>query len=185
MSMIRGLLLLGMLLPGASGIAAQEVCKRNLEPQGGFSLCVPDGWTVSEREGEKYKLFFAPAAERFTANINMKDVVSARALGEYATASIDHILKNYTQIGITSVKALTRDSFTATTGLVGIKATFRNEYKGLLIRTIQYLFSGHAEQKLILTCTLLETDQATLDPVCDRAAKTLQLEEKTNPPKEE
>ena len=51
MSMIRSLLLLGMLLPGASGIAAQEVCKRNIEPRGGFSLCVPDGWTVSEKEG--------------------------------------------------------------------------------------------------------------------------------------
>jgi len=184
MSMIRSLLLLGMLLPGASGIAAQEVCKRNLEPQGGFSLCVPDGWTVSEKEGEKYKLFFAPAAERFTANINMKDGVSAMALGDYATAGVDHILKNYTQFGATSVKALTRDSFTAKTGLAGIKATFRVEYKGLLIRTIQYYFSGNAEQKLILTCTLLEADQATLDPVCDRAAKTFQLEAKT-PPKEE
>lgn len=185
MSTIRNLLLLGMLLPGASGVAAQEVCKRNIEPQGGFSFCVPDGWTASEKEGGKYKSLFAPAAEKFTANINMKDDVSAMALGEYATISVDYILKNYAQFGATSVKALTRDSFTTKTGLAGIKATFHAEYKGLLIGTIQYYFSGNPGQKLILTCTVLEADQATLDPVCDRAAKTLQLEEKTSPPKEE
>jgi hypothetical protein len=182
--MIRTLLLLSMLLTGASGAAAQETCARNVEPQGGFSLCVPDGWTVSEREGEKYKLLFAPPGERFTANINMKDSVSAMALDEYVATSVDYILKNYTQFGATTVKALTRDSFPTKTGVTGIKATFRTEYKGFLIRTIQYYFSGKATEKLTLTCTLLETDQVTFDPICDRAAKTFQLEEKTIPPKE-
>jgi len=181
MSIIKSLLLLGVLLTGASGAVAQEVCNRNLEPLGGFSLCVPGGWTASAKEGEKYKLLFAPPAERFTTNINMKDAVSALALGEYATASVDYILKNFPQM---SVKALTKDSFTTQTGLAGFRATFHAEHKGLLIRSIQYYFSGNAEQKLILTCTGLEADQVTLDPVCDRAAKTFQLEAKT-PPKEE
>jgi hypothetical protein len=34
---------------------AQENCKRNLEPQGGFSLCIPEGWSVQATEGEKFK----------------------------------------------------------------------------------------------------------------------------------
>ena len=181
MSIIKSFLLLGILLAGASGVVAQEVCKRNLEPQGGFSICVPDGWTVTTKEGEKYELLFAPPGERFTTNINMKDTVSAVALGEYATASANYILKNFSQM---NVKALTRDSFTTQTGLAGIKATFHAEHKGLLILSIQYYFNGNAEQKLILTCTGLQDDQVTLDPVCDRAAKTFQLEAKT-PPKEE
>ena len=51
--------------------------------------------------------------------------------------------------------------------------------------TVQYYFSANPGQKLLLTCTFLEAEQVTVDPVCDRAAKTVQLEEKTNPPKEE
>lgn len=182
MSIIRSLLLLSILLSGASGVAAQEVCKRNLEPQGGFSLCVPDGWTVTDREGEKYKLFFAPAGERFTANINMKDAASTMELEEYAAASSDYILKNFTQY---AVKALTRTSVITKTGLPGIKATFHAEHQGLPIRTMQYYFNGQPGVKLILTCTALEADQVTFDPVCDRAAKTLQLEQKADSPKPE
>jgi hypothetical protein len=185
MSMIRNLALLGMLLLGASSTVAQEACKRNIEPQGGFSLCVPDGWTASEKEGQKYKFLFAPTAATFTANINMKDEMSASPVEEYATNNADYILKNYMQFGASGVKALTRDSFITKTGLPGFRIAFHTEYKGLLLRTIQYYFNGSLGQKLVLTCTVVEADQVTLDPVCDRAAKTLQLEGKTNPPKEE
>lgn len=185
MSMIKAFVLLGMLGAGALGITGQEQCKRNVEPQGGFSLCVPEGWTVSEKEGEKYKLYFAPAGERFTPNINMKHGVSTMTLDEYATSSVDYILKNYTQFGATSVTALTRETQTTGSGLAFIKLTFRAEYKSLLIRTIQYLTSASPQDKLILTCTALEADQVNMDPVCDRAAKSLQLEEKASPPKVE
>ena len=185
MSTARALALLGMLLLLKSGAVAQEVCKRNIEPKGGFSLCVPDGWTASEKEGQKYKLLFAPAAETFTANIVMDDEVSEIPLEEYATLSVTNILKNYTQVGVSSVKVPTRDSFMTKTGVPGIRVTLQTEYKGLRLRSLQYYFSGIPGRKLLLTCTFLEADQVTLDPVCDRAAKTLQLEEKAQPPKEE
>ena len=118
--MMRNLALIGLLVLGASSTVAQEVCKRNIEPQGGFSFCVPGGWTAEEKEGQKYKLVFAPAAERFTANINMKDDMSTIPLEDYATISVDYILKNYAQFGATAVKALTRESFTTKSGLPGV-----------------------------------------------------------------
>ena len=142
--MARQFLLLVILLCVVSSARAQEACNRHSEPQGGFSLCVPDGWTAQEKEGQKYKLLFAPAAERFVANINMKDDTSAIPLEDYATASVEYIVTNYSKIGATDVKALTRAGFTTEAGLAGIRATFHAEYKGLLVRTIQYYFNDKA-----------------------------------------
>jgi hypothetical protein len=185
MSMIRSLLFVGILLCAASSAFAQGVCKRNVEPEGGFSLCVPDGWTAEVQEGQKYRILYAPRAERFTANINMKDDASEVALEDYVTANVDYIVENYAKVDATDVKALAKSDFTSDTGLVGIKATLHAEYKGLLIRTLQYYFNGKPGQKLLLTCTALEADQVRLDVVCDRAAKSLKLEARTNPVKPE
>lgn len=183
--MIRNLAIVSVLLLGVSSTEAQEVCKRDVEPQGGFSLCVPDGWIVSQKEGEKYKILTAAPAEVSTANINMQDEMSGMPLKEYSSSAVDYILKNYVQLGLTAVRVLAQDSFTSKSGLTGIRFAFHVEAKGESIRSIQYYFNGNPGQILVLTCTVREADQVTLDPVCDRAAKTLQLEEKTKPPKEE
>lgn len=180
MSPIRTIMLLGILLACALPVLAQEPCNRNVEPEGGFSICVPQGWTVSHREGEKFKFYFAPPGERFRQNINFKEEASPVALDLYATAGIEHILKNYATFGATTVTNLSKTSFPTDKGLAGIKATFHAEYKALMIRSIQYYFSD-VGRKLVLTCTGLEADEATLVPVCDRAAKSFQLEVKTSP----
>jgi len=182
MKFIRSLSIVWLLFSGVVFVAAQEPCNRSLEPEGGFSLCVPEGWEVTKKEGEKYKLYFAPAGERFTANINIKVGESTLALDDYATASVDHILKNFRTFGPTDVKALTKNSFSTRGGLAAIKATFHVEYKEIVIRSIQYYFSD-ADRKLVLTCTLPDADAATMEPVCDRAAKSFQLIETTNPSK--
>ncbi len=182
MNPIRTILLIVALLIGAAPALAQEPCNRNVEPQGGFSICVPQGWTASAREGEKYKLYFAPRGESFVQNINFKEDTSTVSLDQYATAGIAHILKNYASFGATTVTNLTKSSFTTQKGLAGIKATFHAEYKGLMIRTIQYYFHD-VGRKIVLTCTGLEADEASLVPVCDRAAKSFQLEAKSSPAK--
>ena len=145
---------------------------------------MPQGWTVSEQEGEKFKFYFAPPSERFRQNINFKEEASAIALDLYATAGIEHILKNYATFGASTVTNLSKTSFTTAKGLASVKATFHAEYKGLMIRTIQYYFND-VGRKLVLTCTGLEADEATLVPVCDRAAESFQLEVKRSPTKEE
>lgn len=156
--------------------AAQNVCKRNVEPVGGFSFCVPDGWGVVEKEGQKYKIVYGPREDVFTPNINVKDEANTAPLADYVAASIKYILDHYQQVGATSVKVIAQASFMTTGRTPGIKVTLRTEYKGLIIRTLQYYFNGKAGEKLIVTCTALEAEQAALDPVFERALKTFQLD---------
>ena len=153
---------------------AQGVCRRHREAAGGFSFCLPEGWTAVERPEQKYKIIFGPRGQVFTPNINMKDEVNKAPLADYVAASLKIILSNYGQTGATSVRIMSQANFMTATRIPGIKVTLQAEYKGLLIRTLQYYFSGVQDQKLIVTCTALEEERAALDPVFERVLKTFQ-----------
>lgn len=155
---------------------AQNECKRNVEPAGGFSYCMPDSWMVKEKEGEKYKIIYGPTGDNFRPNINVKDDVNALLLTDYTTASVKYVLAHYQEIGATGMKVLSQDDFITTTAMHGIKVTYRTEYKDIFLRTIQYFFDGKAGQKLIVTCTALDADSSTLVPLFDRTLKTFQLD---------
>ncbi len=155
---------------------AQNSCQRHVETGGGFSICIPAGWKVKEKEGQKFKLLFGTSGQHFTPNINFRDHNDSRLLADYATAGIDYLLENYKDVGADSVKLVKREPFTTAGGASGVKATFRSEYKGLLIRSLQYYLNGKGDQKVIMTATALEVDQATLDPIFDQAAKSFRVE---------
>jgi hypothetical protein len=155
---------------------AQDLCQRQVEPVGGFSICIPEGWRVKEQEGQKFKLLFGTPGQYFTPNINFKDSVDPRSINDYATAAIEYLLEHYKDVGADSVKFVKQEPFPTTSGVSGVKASYRAEFKGLLIRSVQYYLNGKGDQKLIMTATALEVDQATLDPIFDRAAKSFRLE---------
>ena len=172
----RTVTVLALLLIAAAVASAQETCKRDVEPQGGFSLCVPDGWSVETKENQKFKMLFAPAAETFTANINMKDDDSSQALTGYVDASIKEILSNPPAISATSIKLVGRTDFATASGLTGERVAFETEYKGLLIRTIQYYLDDGKNRKFLVTGTCLVKDKDTFDSVFERAAKSFRQE---------
>ncbi len=170
----RSLVVLGLSLFAISSGLAQETCKRDVEP--GFSLCVPEGWSVETKPDQKFKMFFAPAAETFTANINLKDDASSASLTSYAADSIKTIISNPSKPGATSIKLVGWTDFTTVSGLNGNKVVFESEYKGLLIRTIQYYLEAGENHKLVVTGTCLVRDKDTFDSVFERAAKSLRLD---------
>lgn len=155
---------------------AQDSCQRHVETGGGFSICIPVGWEVQEKEGQKFKLLFGTRGQYFTPNINFKDQHDTRLLSDYATAAIDYVLNHYKEAGADSVKLVKQEPFTTVSGVTGVKVTLRAEFKGLLVRSLQYFLNGKSDQKLIITATALEVDQATLDPLFDQAAKSFRLE---------
>jgi hypothetical protein len=170
----RSLAVLGLLLIAISGGLAQETCKRDVEP--GFSVCVPDGWSVEAKPDEKFKAFFAPKAETFTANINLRDDTSTAALTSYVGQSIKTILSNPPSISATSIKLVGWTDFATAAGVNGNKAIFETEFKGLLIRTIQYYIDAGQDRKFIVTGTCLVRDKDAFDSVFDRAAKSFRVE---------
>jgi hypothetical protein len=170
----RSLAVLGLSLIAISGVAAQETCKRDVEP--GFSLCVPDGWSVETSPDQKLKQFYAPRAETFTANINLRDDPSPASLISYVGQSIKTILSNPPTIAATSIKLVGWTDFATAARVSGNKAIFETEFKGLLIRTVQYYIDGGQDRKFIVTGTCLVKDKDTFDSVFERAAKSFRVE---------
>ena len=167
---------LALILFSLSVGLAQETCKRNLEPQGGFSVCVPEGWSVQVRESEKFKMMFAPRAETFTANINIKIEESSTPLSSYAGASIKKVLASSSTLGANSIKLVSWSDFSSTSGLAANRVVFETEYKGLLITTVQYYFDSERNQKFVFTGTCLLKDRDAFESIFERAAKSFRLE---------
>jgi hypothetical protein len=175
MKLIRGsLAVLGLSLIAISVGLAQETCKRDVEA--GFSVCVPEGWSVEAKPDQKFKALFAPKAETFTANINLKDDTSTDSLMSYVGLSIKTILSNPPSISATSIKLVGWMDFATASGLNGNKAIFETEFKGLLIRTVQYYVDGGQSRKFIVTGTCMVKDKDAFDSVFERAAKSFRVE---------
>lgn len=156
--------------------SSRENCERHSEPEGGFSFCVPEGWSVVEREGNKYKMVFAPRAANFTPNINVKDEESTYQLNDYVAASIRTILDNREKIGATSIKPAGQTAFITNSRLRGIRVAFLTEYRGLLVRTLQYYFDAGNNHKILVTGTALEETKETYDKVFDAALRSFQID---------
>ena len=154
---------------------AQE-CKRYTGPDGGFSFCPPDGWSLEERTGEKYKMVFGMPSNGFRPNINVKDEQSAAPLADYVAAGIEKILASVEKIGATNIKIVSQSDFVIGSEQRGIRVVFQSVYKGFVVRTIQYLFNAEGGKKIIVSCTSLESDKEVLDHVFDRSMETLQID---------
>jgi hypothetical protein len=171
----RFLFVATLVLVCAIPLVAQEPCNRHTQSDGGFSICIPDGWTARERPNSKYQFLFGPAADNFAPNINVRDELSTLNLSDYVAAGIRTTLARKDELGATSIEALGQSEFVTTAGLRGIRSTFLTLYKGFWVRSIQYYFDAGNNRKLILTGTELEKDKEVLDSVFDRAAKSFRL----------
>ena len=171
------LIVCGLLLfPIATVVAQhQDECKRDSEPVGGFSFCVPEGWSIKARENEKYRALFAPAVDNFTANINFKDEESRLALANYVGSSIKTIVNSAAKLEASSIKLVGWTDFATTGGLNGNRVVFETEYKGMLIRTVQFYLDG-GERKFVLTGTCMVKDKDKFDVVFESTAKSFRLD---------
>ena len=141
MEKLRFLSLAILLILIGTCAARAQTCNRDVEAQGGFSICVPDGWTVETKASEKYKLIFAPQSY-IVANINFKDEANAAPLEDYVAAGTKNLMSNVAQTGATSIKVVSQTKFVTDFNLNGIKVIFSTEYKGYQFRQLQYQFSA-------------------------------------------
>jgi hypothetical protein len=159
----------------ALGVAAQD-CKRHAEPSGPFSFCFPDGWTAEVHKNEPFKMLFAPRGVQFTANINVRADANQTALPTYVGSYIRMIISNPSRVGANSVKLVSWGDFVSDSQVKGERLGFETEYKGLLIRTVQYFFEDGPNRKVIVTATGLLSEKDRYDPVFERVGKSFRLD---------
>ena len=151
---------------------AQETCPRHTETAGRFSYCPPAGWVSKDPTSGTYKTFVTPDNATVRANLNMKDEVTSSTHNEYMAAALKILLADNPTKGADTRKVIGWTDFTTASNLRGSRMVYETEYKGLFLRTVQYIFDVPGK-KLILTGTALESSKATTDPIFDGVAKTL------------
>lgn len=155
---------------------AQASCQRYTEPLGGFSFCLPDGWNLMKREGQKFKTAYGPLNRDFTPTIVVYDETNPAPLTAYVPGVMKVTLDSYSKVGAASVEVLGQTNFITTNKTQGVRVALQTERNSLVISMLQYFFNGKEGQKFIVTCAALDKEKATLGPICDRALKTFQLE---------
>ncbi|MFN2532064.1 MAG: hypothetical protein ABR555_12275 [Pyrinomonadaceae bacterium] len=153
----------------------QSHCNRHDEPQGKFSICPPSGWTVTERKGEPFKMFFDPATSTFVANMNIRTEVNNMPIAEYVAASVDYILTSYEKLGANNLKQLGQTDLSIDSGYKTIKVIFASEYKGINILSVQYYIDGGSGNKFVVTGTSLQSARDVNEPLFDSSVKTFRV----------
>src|SRR6266700_113439 len=110
MKKISAALLLAIAI--AAPCAAQAPCARNLES--GFSYCPPDGWTLKQSLGDKFKTFWGPASTVLTPNIQATEEDNEVALADHVAASLKYIQANLQRAGATAVTVINQSEFVTT-----------------------------------------------------------------------
>jgi hypothetical protein len=168
-------ILLTLVFPLAS--FAQETCKRHSEPQGGFSFCPPEGWSINEDPNRKFKGMVAPRIDNFTPNLNVTELENVpMSLKDLVAAVIDLYSKETEKMETSHVGPFNQSEFTTLSKQPGMKMSFQSEKDGLRIRTTHYFFMGKGNSKIMVLFMALERDAEALDPIFDRSMKTWQMD---------
>lgn len=152
---------------------AQTPCKRHTEAAGRFSFCPPEEWTSKDStSGSPYKVWLTPEISAIRANMNVKDEATTMSHSEYMAAALKFLLADNASRGEEATKVIGWTEFATSSNLRGSRMVYERLYKGLHMRTIQYIFDLPGK-KLLFTGTALASSKETTDPIFDAAVKTL------------
>jgi hypothetical protein len=153
-----------------------QPCNRHIETEGGFSVCLPEGWVTRKKPDDKFTTLYGPRTDGFTPNVNFKDEFSKSSLRTYVAGGIDTILASKDKFGANSIESLGQTDFRTAAGLTGIRVVFLADYKGIMLRLTQYCFDLGQGRKLIITATGLDKNKDVFDPIFDQTAKSFRLQ---------
>ena len=161
---------------GALPCRAQAGCTRAIES--GFSHCPPAGWTVKAPAalGDKFKIFLGPRDGQFTRTVNFQEETDARSLPDHVAASIRTMVESPAKAGAEKVTVLAQTEFPTASGERGVKLVIHVITRSLTVRAFQYYFSAAGNRKLVGSCMGLAAAAELLEPVCDGAMKTFQID---------
>ncbi|HKE56683.1 MAG TPA: hypothetical protein VKB46_08280 [Pyrinomonadaceae bacterium] len=157
-------------------LSSAQTGAKYVAEDGMFSFSIPEGWTLREIPGRKYKVAFAAPENGFGANINIVDEAFSGALDAYVDGNLKIMAEGYEKVGFENFKVLGREAFTTTTKQAGIRLLTQSEANGNPIRQTFYFFNGKDGRKLVVTCTCPAAGGESYDPIFERSLKTFQSE---------
>lgn len=160
---------LAVLVAGAAPARA-ALGERHVERAGGFSYCPPEGWSVREFPGFKYKFAFGPAWQGFTANLNVVDEAYDGTLKAYVDLNVVNLKKM-----IPGFRQIERVPFKTLSGLSGERIRAEDTQSQRELRQSFYLIASGKGRMFVLTGTSLASDGPKFDSLFDDSADSFRL----------
>jgi uroporphyrinogen-III decarboxylase len=175
MALIKNVfLVLLLLLLFALAAEAQSQCTRYSDAADGFSICSPEGWVRSNDPGQKFSDFNAPPPN--VRNLNFKDEDSKLPLDAYTTKAIENMLGQVKEMGFDSLTMVSRSDFETASKAKGVRLILTGSFKGVSLRTTQFIFERTDLRKILMTFTGLDSYKDENNRGFDAVAATFQLE---------
>jgi hypothetical protein len=168
-------LLLLLSMPLLFDANAQQVERPDFGGGGIFSYVPPNGWTVSEFPGLKFKISRGAPVKGFAPNIVVADEAYNKSLDDYAKDNIATMQKMFH-----GLKILGQTDFTSSDGTRAIKLLTErdDDISKQRVRQVFYFYDA-ANKKLVASCSSLAEAALASDLVCDATMKTFHVT--TNP----
>ena len=162
-------LLAGAVLSAGCGPTAEAERRRHRESGGDFSFIPPEGWTIDEMPGLKYKIARTTPQRGFTNNMNFVDQDFAGPLDSY----VDGNLQGLQQI-MSGFSMSSRDELKTDAGERCIRLVTEAFFNGTALEQRFYFFEN-GRKKIVLTCSRLAGPASELDAAFDASAKTFRF----------
>lgn len=143
---------------------------RHTEAGAGFSYAIPEGWTLREFPGLKYKVAMGPVESSFTSNINVVDESFGGSFEEYLGLlgqGLVQYLKDFVVLG--------EGPFVTNQGLEGYKLVCTDNQNGLDIGQVFYVFNKETHF-YVLTCSVHPSFLEAYLGIFDAAMGSLELQ---------
>ena len=144
--------------------------RRHEEKAGGFSFIPPDGWTMRELPGMKYKLAVGPIEGNFAANINTVDENFEGSLKDYVKNNIEtirHLFKDF--------KLIKQDDFKTESGIPGTRVVIEDKQGDINLRQT-FFFLAKGSKKFVVTCSVKIEGGDKLDQAFEKCLMTWKFE---------
>jgi hypothetical protein len=159
-----------------SMVRAQQAAKQDFGSGGLFSYVPPEGWTVSDIPGLKFKVSRGEPANGFAPNIVIVDEAYNKSLEDYVKDNITTMEKLFQ-----GQKILSQSDFTTSDGTRALKmVTERDDPQVKKTLRQTYYFFDAGNKKLVAACTRLAGNGDSVDSLFDAAMKTFTVKKNQN-----
>ena len=133
---------------------SKDLCNKFSEPSIGVSFCAPSGWIIQKAD-DGYQTAFGEERNGFTPNMGVTTATAtgSGSLSEFVKKGVEGLRQNPQYLkNASSVESIDYSEFAATS-VSGYKIVYdfigvENGKKG---RSIQYIFDGKGNTKIIIT----------------------------------
>lgn len=130
----------------------ESVGERYIEEEGGYSICPPKSWEITDFPGFENKMFVEKVSkDTFAPNMNFIIEEYEMSIDEYAEAGIESIKKLLTDAEIGEPESIKTIS-----GLDGIKVVSKSNQYDYDLRQTTYFLPSEGKKKIVITCSVLD-----------------------------